>query len=252
MAKQNCDICGKPIGFLSKYKLKDGLGCYDCLKGFDKNVMTFSDYYTKEQVKKGLSGELELVPPIKIQCNPIGMLIIDRVNRLVFMEALFTKLTDVVPFESVRGYIYSEDEKSYGVGHVIGTAAVGGMLFGGAGAVVGSVIGANPKRLVKTVTVQITYEIDGVCKLFDVNLYKGKPVKVSDIEYKTALEKANTLMAQLDLLIDTTKAETAVSVNQEVNTLSAADEIRKYKALWDDGIISEEEFNLKKKELLGL
>lgn len=32
---------------------------------------------------------------------------------------------------------------------------------------------------------------------------------------------------------------------------SAADEIRKYKQLFDDGIISEEEFNAKKKELLG-
>ena len=32
---------------------------------------------------------------------------------------------------------------------------------------------------------------------------------------------------------------------------SAADEIRKYKQLADDGIISEEEFNSKKKELLG-
>lgn len=33
--------------------------------------------------------------------------------------------------------------------------------------------------------------------------------------------------------------------------LSAADEIRKYKALLDDGIITEEEFELKKKQLLG-
>lgn len=33
--------------------------------------------------------------------------------------------------------------------------------------------------------------------------------------------------------------------------VSAADEIRKYKQLFDDGIISEEEFNLKKRELLN-
>jgi len=32
---------------------------------------------------------------------------------------------------------------------------------------------------------------------------------------------------------------------------SAADEIRKYKQLLDDGIISEDEFNVKKRELLG-
>lgn len=33
---------------------------------------------------------------------------------------------------------------------------------------------------------------------------------------------------------------------------SAADEIRKYKGLLDDGIISQEEFEAKKKQLLGL
>lgn len=34
--------------------------------------------------------------------------------------------------------------------------------------------------------------------------------------------------------------------------LSGADEIRKYKALLDDGIISQEEFEAKKHQLLGL
>lgn len=36
-----------------------------------------------------------------------------------------------------------------------------------------------------------------------------------------------------------------------IHTTSAADEIRKYKQLFDDGIISEEEFNAKKKGLLA-
>ena len=38
---------------------------------------------------------------------------------------------------------------------------------------------------------------------------------------------------------------------QEINS-SAADEIVKYKKLFDDGIITEDEFNAKKKQLLGL
>ena len=40
--------------------------------------------------------------------------------------------------------------------------------------------------------------------------------------------------------------------NVVVNEVSAADEIKKFKALLDDGIITKEEFNAKKKELLGL
>ena len=40
--------------------------------------------------------------------------------------------------------------------------------------------------------------------------------------------------------------------NNTVNNISSADEIRKYKKLLDDDIISQDEFNAKKKELLGL
>ncbi len=43
----------------------------------------------------------------------------------------------------------------------------------------------------------------------------------------------------------------AASAPASVNT-SAADELRKYKQLLDDGIITQEEFNAKKKQLLGL
>lgn len=42
------------------------------------------------------------------------------------------------------------------------------------------------------------------------------------------------------------------SNNSSIESLSNADEIRKYKRLLDDGIITQEEFDTKKKELLGL
>ena len=41
-------------------------------------------------------------------------------------------------------------------------------------------------------------------------------------------------------------------VSQEMNDDSRFDEIRKYKQLLDEGIITEEEFQAKKKELLNL
>ncbi|MBU8597785.1 SHOCT domain-containing protein [Alkalihalobacillus clausii] len=40
------------------------------------------------------------------------------------------------------------------------------------------------------------------------------------------------------------------ALSKHTMTASPADEIRKYKSLLDDGIISEEEFEKKKKELL--
>ncbi len=40
--------------------------------------------------------------------------------------------------------------------------------------------------------------------------------------------------------------------NYTVQPISAADEIKKFKALLDEGIITQEEFDAKKKQLLGL
>lgn len=40
--------------------------------------------------------------------------------------------------------------------------------------------------------------------------------------------------------------------NTNAQAFSPADEIRKFKGLLDDGIITQEEFNVKKKQLLGL
>ena len=41
-------------------------------------------------------------------------------------------------------------------------------------------------------------------------------------------------------------------VEEVVSTVSAADEIKKFKALLDDGVITQDEFDIKKKQLLGL
>lgn len=47
-------------------------------------------------------------------------------------------------------------------------------------------------------------------------------------------------------------AEKAKNPTLSASTLSAADELKKYKDLFDSGTITQEEFNAKKKQLLNL
>ncbi|HYF83339.1 MAG TPA: DUF4429 domain-containing protein [Clostridia bacterium] len=64
-------------------------------------------------------------------------------------------------------------------------------------------------------------------------------------------KKDNDLVSRIKDKIE----ELKTSLNKTgtvINSLSPADEIKKYKELLDDGIITEEEFNKKKKDLLGL
>ena len=63
-------------------------------------------------------------------------------------------------------------------------------------------------------------------------------------------KKDNGLVENMKAEIEQLKNSTQ-SPGAEMRATSAADEIRKYKQLLDDGIISEDEFNVKKRELLG-
>ena len=71
--------------------------------------------------------------------------------------------------------------------------------------------------------------------------------------YKQHLQEAQDIGALLDYICTNTKSvQLSGSGSNSINTISAADEIRKYKELLDEGIITQEEYDAKRKQLLGL
>lgn len=74
--------------------------------------------------------------------------------------------------------------------------------------------------------------IKGITEIFIIKINKWK----QQIVIKQSIEKAQELKKQNN--------------NVNISSISNADEIRKYKQLYDDGIITQEEFEKKKKELL--
>ena len=251
MAKKVCDICGNNVGMLSQNKVKDGVVCSDCIRKLGKDFGIRLESFRVEQIQKAISGEISLIPPAEFQRTD-GVLVIDANNRTMYKSLPLFQKSEEIPLDWIVGYSYVEDEKEYGVGHVLGNAAIGGMLFGSAGAVIGSVIGANPRRKISHIGVDITFEAAGQCEVFKASMYKGKPIKASGLIYENYLETAKKLMGELDMLIKKTSENESDTNEVRTETISAADEIRKFKALLDDGIITQEEFEAKKKELLGL
>ena len=75
-------------------------------------------------------------------------------------------------------------------------------------------------------------------------------VKKGSITYKLKKKAAENLISVLDRICRS--AEPTVSYVQPQINISAADEIKKFKELLDAGIITEDEFNAKKKQLLGI
>lgn len=77
--------------------------------------------------------------------------------------------------------------------------------------------------------------------LWDANADENTVTLVSKTEYEQALEIK-------ELIENASNNETT----QQVQTNDVADEIRKFKSLLDEGILTQEEFDAKKKELLGV
>jgi hypothetical protein len=71
---------------------------------------------------------------------------------------------------------------------------------------------------------------------------------------KKDAEMANMMKAKIEELKSksSSRANSASATTVPQSTISTADEIKKFKQLLDDKVITEEEFNKKKKELLGL
>jgi hypothetical protein len=63
-------------------------------------------------------------------------------------------------------------------------------------------------------------------------------------------KKDNELVNEIKLKIE--ELQSLTNGNVPTNQLSAADEIKKYKALLDEGIITQEDYDAKKKQLLNL
>lgn len=164
-----------------------------------------------------------------------------------------TKVTNnssIYLYSDILNYELLEDGATITKGGAsIGRAAVGGILFGGVGAVIGGVTGK--KKSIPTCTslkIKITVN-DLVNPVVYINLITTETKKSSFI-YQTSYQTAQEILSTLDLL--TSESDKEKSVSAENAQISVADEIKKFKELLDMGAITQEEFDAKKKDLLGL
>lgn len=80
--------------------------------------------------------------------------------------------------------------------------------------------------------------------------YIDTEMRKSGFAYKEYIKNAQDTLSKLQLIIKERENEQASKASNASSSNSVADEIRKFKALLDDNIITQEEFEAKKKELL--
>ncbi len=188
----------------------------------------------------------------KVVSNGSGMsLYVDDKNKKWFIQ---TSEIDVNPYffnydELIEFEVY-EDGNSIAKGRA-GSAVVGGILFGTIGAVAGGARQRAIKNTCTTLQVRIRVKNLTIPEII-VPFIKTETQKDSFV-YKTMFNLARNFAATLAYIENGKEIDFAdTDESEKDNTNSSAGELEKYFELKEKGIITEEEFNEKKKQLLNL
>lgn len=191
-------------------------------------------------------------------------------NYCFIMDEFFNVLVIVTPssyelfnYSDIIEVSYEENgEKLYSKSamRTVGGAIVGGVLMGGAGAVVGGLSGSSKEdEIVKTIDVKIllrsTQRSTCVLNFNDSGRILLATKNDGDKQlYEIYQKNANKAKDILSVIIDKIKQSTGTSIRQEVSRstqqFGIADELAKLAKLKSDGIITEEEFKAQKAKLL--
>lgn len=159
----------------------------------------------------------------------------------------------IFKFDELRSYEILMDDESITKGG-LGMAAAGGLLFGAAGGIAGSVMGKKKtKKVVEQLTLKINLnDLEFPCVMIN---YINKNVKVNSNAYKDAISKIEKTKSIVDLIIEQEEKDmanaNAPAPEKNSNEVDPYEALKKLKELLDLGIVTEEEFNKKKAELLG-
>lgn len=174
------------------------------------------------------------------------------------VKSLSRKPDSVYRYEELIEFELLEDDIQVSSGG-LGRALAGGIAFGGAGAVVGGVTGKKTtKKVIQSMVIRITLDdIDNPIIMLPIITSKAK---TGSKDYMEAFNISQKIIATLNVIANSNESDSVQKVevvgvtgaqidNQGSSNLS---QIKELKELLDMGIITQEDFDAKKKELLGL
>ncbi|MFA9458810.1 SHOCT domain-containing protein [Halalkalibacter sp. AB-rgal2] len=253
--KAVCAVCDQEAG-LNRYRIAEkNWICPSCFKkaGLKKigqmnkpiNKMTKDDVNAAIEAKIKNEIELSNFSPTK----SIGsfMEFDDNNKKWLALSSFLGKRnkSTVYNYSDIIDFELLEDGESVAQGG-LGKALIGGALFGGTGAIVGGITGKRKNTNVcNSLKLKIT-----------VNDFHSPTVYVNFIEsstkrngfiFKNIYDSAQECLSTLQLICDGQKNDN----HQNEHKTSDADELIKFKQLLDAGAISQEEYDIKKSEILG-
>lgn len=254
-----CSICGKSCNFLEiSNTLKEGNVCSECaqkcsslykitrkspinevrehIRYREKNSIDFSKFSSTDKVDKFINVDMNL--------------------QKLYFPFINTKdkIPDLFDFSQIIDYELNEDGESITSKKVsIGKAAIGTVLLGPVGTIIGGLSGKSKSKSI-TNSMKIRISINSNL-LYQVEIpLITKETKHKSSAYNSAQNTANKIISILDVITDIAKSNTNNNLSCQSkpaeNNVSVADEINKLKKLLNDNIITQEEFDKAKQRLL--
>lgn len=248
-----CGICGENVG-LNRHRLKkDTWICPICIKKCggistlrELKKMDIEDIRKKARLISKDENDNDILFNETQYINEF--ISIDENNKSIrIQETINNSLTNTITlkYSDLLDFEVKSDGETITKGK-LSSAVVGGLLLGGVGAIVGSNIGA--KRSSKTcdeLKIKLYTKNKNLLNAYIVLI--DSPVRIKSKKYQIACRKLDECINTFQVIFNENSNE-----KNERKTTSSAEEIRAYKKLFDDGIITNEEFEHKKKQLLGL
>lgn len=283
--KATCDICGEGTGGTNESRtivVADGQVCQACIeKAFlhmEKSVNGYKRYkleglvsriqHRQEIGDEALKKEIEENKISALITEPVVYFeLINRHKAPKFVRNFVSEMAKMTQRKDGSVYFEKEDveffrivsfnwegpkyeERSETITQTtskksgLGRAVVGGVLAGPAGAIVGGMTGKSKGEATSTTRFyQEEVASPGILVLKDIETSAEHQLEMS-IKQRTAsvIQEMHKLSQKQEL----PKTNPDAIVNNDL------DEIRKYKQLVDEGIITESEFEKKKKQILGI
>lgn len=254
---ENCLICGKAFKTMSgKYETSDGrVLCVRCKNAaITISPQDFLDRKDRYIASKKSDFFLANLKDVEI---PHIALVINYTTRMIYYGGEWNDTLDsVFSFDSVVKF--ESDVDTYEVtvgksGHPIARAVVGGALFGSTGAILGAVTAKNTRHTEQRKgKPYINIYHKGTTNPQDIHkrvLYAEDDTEIVKIEecLKRAFLVKNEVVEE-DKVIESIE-EKKEHINNNNNNYG---ELIELKNLLDMGIISQEEFDAKKKQILQL
>ena len=277
----NCFLCGQPltkkamlgVSYNTAIPLADGKHiCQHCKaqKSLKISSNTTSQDVLAQIRDNGLLLPEQFTPTQRVQeviimgglvVSMLDFIEIDEDKKLIVFPVKektglisFKQTEHVRNFDDLIDFDLQVDGNTITDGSSLLGAAVGALTFGGAGAIVGSGMRAKEtKQIITKININVRFN-DMANPQEVISILDGFDCKKGSQSYETAYGKAQNIISLLTVILQRNKTEqqNVANAQPQAPITGTADEILKFKKLLDAGAITQEEFNAKKKQLLGI